>query len=130
MQNKRINIPPIALTGTLATTLINSFITTLTGCAPAGLMTQPYILIRHIRIVNTTAGALAVSLFHGAAAAAAAGTEFAFSAVSVPAFSYVDWYGELRLDGGNGTTTATCLCGGSTTTGLSMIVDNAEIGLS
>ena len=126
MQNKRLHINPIALTGTLATTLIEPGTTAESGNT-GYTVGKAYILIRHIRVVNTTAGALALSLFVGAAAAAAAGTEFAFPASVIPANGYVDWYGELRLDG---TTTASALCGGSTTTGLTLNADNAEIGFT
>lgn len=124
-QNRTLNIQPIALTGTLATTILKAFITTLTGGA-GYTQTQPYILVTHMRIVNTTSGPLAVSLFVGAAATASAGTEFAFSATVVPANSYVDWYGKLRLDG---STAFEALCGGSTTTGLTINID-AEMGVS
>ena len=85
--------------------------------------TKSTILLRHIRVINTTAGALAVSLFKGVAATAAAGTEFAFSATVVPANSYLDWNGLLRLDSGS------VLCGGSTTTGLT-IEGEGEIGMA
>jgi hypothetical protein len=120
--NKILKFGPVALTGTLATTVISPKITTLTGGA-GFTQTQPYVIIRHIRIVNTTAGALAVSLFVGAAATAAAGTEFAFSAYSVSANSYVEWYGAQRLDGN-----VDFLCGGSTTTGLTLNAEG-EIGI-
>lgn len=126
MQNKRLSIPPIALTGTLATTIVEPGTTAESGNA-GYTASKAYILIRHFRVINTTSGALSVSLFKGAAATAAAGTEFAFSATPVPGNSYIEWYGELRLDG---TTTASALCGGSTTTGLTIDIDNAEIGFS
>jgi hypothetical protein len=125
MQNKRLSIPPVALTATLATTLLepgpNAEFGN-TGYTPS----KSYILFRHMRVANTTSGALTVSLFKGAAATAAAGTEFAWSAASVPANGYLDWFGELRLDG---TTTASALCGGASSTGLTLNIDNAEIGL-
>jgi hypothetical protein len=55
------------------------------------------IIVRHIRIVNKTAGAVTFSLYIGATGGSAAGTEFMGTAVSVPANSYVDWYGAVPL---------------------------------
>jgi hypothetical protein len=125
MQNKRLFIPPIALTGTLATTLVEAGTTAESGNT-GYVAAKAYILIRHMRVINTTAGPLAVSLFVGAAAAALAGTEFHWSAAVVAANSYLDWYGELKLDA----TTPKALTGGSTTTGLTLNCDNAEIGFA
>jgi hypothetical protein len=122
MQNRALRLGPVALTGTLATTIFNTKITSLAG--PAGYtQTQPYSILTHLRVVNTTSGPLAVSLFIGAAATAAAGTEFGFSATVVAAYSYVDWYGRERLENTD------YLCGGSTTTGLT-ISGEGEIGLT
>jgi hypothetical protein len=125
MQQRKLFIPPVALIGTLATTILEGGTTAESGNTGYTAV-KTRLIIRHIRIVNTTAGALAVSLFVGAAAAATAGTEFAFSAYSVAANSYVDWYGELILDA----TTPKALCGGSTTTGLTINFDNCEIGFA
>jgi len=57
-----------------------------------------YFLVKHIRIVNKTASDHTVSLYVGATGGSAAGTEFAFNGTTVPANSYLDWYGNLRLD--------------------------------
>ena len=38
-------------------------------------MSQPYIILRHIRILNKTAGAVTFSLWKGATGANTAGTE-------------------------------------------------------
>lgn len=109
--NKQIRIGPVALTVTLTTNILNPNVTAVTG--PVGFtMTQPYLILKHIRIVNKTGTAATVSLWVGATGANTAGTEFAFQGTSVPANSYVDWYGTLRLDaadflvGGAGTATA------------------------
>lgn len=109
--NKKVRIGPIALTTTLTTNILNPNVTSLAG--PVGItLTQPYLLLRHIRLVNKTAGAVTASFWIGATGANAAGTEFLGQGLSVPANSYVDWYGEVRLDstdflvGGAGTTTA------------------------
>lgn len=120
-QNKIINIEPIAITGSAAN-LLNPGITSLSG--PVGYtQTQPYLLIKHIRIVNTTSGSLTVSLFKGATGGSAAGTEFAYSATAVAANSSVDWYGLLRLD------SADFLTGVGSSTGLTFNAEG-EIGLS
>lgn len=110
-QNKTIRIGPVALTTTLTTNILNPNVTSVAG--PVGFtMSQPYVILKHIRIVNKTASAATVSLWIGATGGNAAGTEFALSGTSVPANSYIDWYGVLRLDaadflvGGAGTTTA------------------------
>lgn len=71
---------------------------TLTGGVNANPPASTYLIIKHIRIVNKTAGAVNISLWIGATGGSAAGTEFAFQATPVPANSFLDWYGYLRLD--------------------------------
>ena len=95
--NKIIRFGPVAMVTGSTPNLVNPNVTSLAG--PVGFtMTQPYVIIRHIRLVNKTAGAITVSLYVGATAAAAAGTEFLGTALSIAANSFVDWYGLLRLD--------------------------------
>jgi hypothetical protein len=99
MQNRIIRIGPVALAAS-ATNILNTAITSLAG--PTGYtQTQPYIILKHIRIVNKTGGAVTASLYIGATGGSAAGTEFAYNATSIPANSYVDWYGQVRLDSGD-----------------------------
>lgn len=92
-------VGPLALTTTLTTNVYNQ--------ASALL----YSVIRHIHVVNKTAGTVTFSLWIGATGANAAGTEF-FNAQPVAANNVYDWYGALRMDstdflvGGAGTTTA------------------------
>lgn len=109
--NKIINIGPVALTNTLTTNILNCNITSVSG--PVGMtMTQPYLIIRHIRVVNKTASAATFSLWKGGTGANVAGTEIVGQGLSVPANSAYDWYGLMRLDaadfivGGAGTATA------------------------
>lgn len=111
MQNRAFRFGPVALTTTLTTNILNPNVTSLAG--PVGFtMSQPYLLLTHIRVVNKTGSAATASLWIGATGANAAGTEFAFQGTSIPANSYIDWYGRLRLDatdflvGGAGTATA------------------------
>lgn len=95
--NKTIRFGPVAMVTGSTPNLINPAVTSLAG--PVGFtMTQPYIIIRHIRLVNKTAGAITVSLYIGATGAAAAGTEFLGTALSIAANSAYDWYGQVRLD--------------------------------
>ncbi|MEI7954408.1 MAG: hypothetical protein WCJ66_04495 [Verrucomicrobiota bacterium] len=109
--NKTLRIGPVALTTTLTTNIVNPAITSLAG--PVGYtQTQPYLILRHIRIVNKTGTAATFSLWLGATGGNVAGTEVIGTAQSVAANSYVEWYGMLRLDaadflvGGAGTATA------------------------
>jgi len=119
--NKTVRIGPIALTSTLTTNILNP--PTVTGGVNGG-SSPTYIILRHIRIVNKTAGAVTCSFWIGATGANAAGTEFAFQGTSIPANSYVDWYGVLRLDA------ADFLVGGaSANTSLSFEAEG-EIGVA
>lgn len=94
--NKIINIPPVNIPAS-ATNLLNGAVTSLAG--PVGFtMTQPYIVLRHIRLTNKDTSARTVTLYKGATGGSAAGTEVAFANVPIPAQSYVDWVGILRLD--------------------------------
>ena len=122
-QNKLINIQPIALTTTLTTNLINTAITSLSG--PVGITaTQPYLILRHIRILNKAASAATFSLWKGATAANAAGTEVIGTGYSVAANSAFDWYGILRLD------STDFLVGGSNTATALTLSAEGEIGFS
>ncbi len=121
--NKIINIGPIALTTTLTTNILNCNVTAVTG--PVGMiMTQPYLIIRHIRIVNKTASAATFSLWKGATGANAAGTEIVGQGLSVAANSAYDWYGLMRLD------SADFVVGGSGTAAALTIQFEGEIGVS
>ena len=109
--NKIWRAGPVALTTTLTTNVLNPNVTSLAG--PVGFtLTQPYLLIRHIRIVNKTGSAATFSFWLGATAGNVAGTEVIGQAKSVAANDVYDWYGLLRLDaadflvGGSGTATA------------------------
>lgn len=94
--NKIVRMGPVAL-GNSAANIVNCNVTAVTG--PTNFtMTQPYLILRHIRLVNKTAGAVTVSMYIGATGGSAAGTEFLGTALSIPANSAYDWYGQLRLD--------------------------------
>lgn len=120
--NKIIRFGPVAMSATLTTNIINGNVTSLAG--PVGFtMTQPYIILRHIRIVNKTGGAVSFSLYLGATGANTAGTEVIGTALSVAANSAFDWYGLLRMD------VADFLVGGASA-GTSLTFEaEGEIGL-
>jgi len=119
--NKIFRFGPLALTNTTTTNLLNP--AAATGGVNGGSAGQ-YVVLRHIRIVNKTAGAVTCSLWVGATGANAAGTEFAFQGYSVPANSYVDWYGVLRLD------TADFLVGGASANTSLSIEGEGEVGVA
>src|SRR5229473_1987825 len=96
--NKVFRFGPIALTNTLTTNLLNP--PTATGGVNGGSSAM-YIVLRRIRIVNKTTGAVTFSLWLGATGANAAGTEVIGTALSVAANSAYDWYGEIPLYSGD-----------------------------
>ena len=121
--NKLIRVGPVALTTTLTTNILNP--QTLAGGVVTGTSNAAtYLILRHIRIVNKTATAATFTLYIGATAGNVAGTEFMGTAQSVPANSFVDWYGALRLD------TADFLVGGSGTTLALTLEGEGEIGVA
>ena len=119
--NKTFRFGPVAMSATLTTNILNP--PTATGGVNAGSSAQ-YIVLKHIRIVNKTAGAVTFSLWLGATGANAAGTEVIGQALSVPANSYFDWYGMLRFD------SADFLVGGASAATSLSIQGEGEIGVS
>ena len=119
-QNRTLRVGPVALTNTLTTNILNP------AAAGAGVGYTPtasYIILRHIRIVNKTAGAITFSLWLGATGANAAGTEFIGTGLSVAANSAFDWYGIARLDA------ADFLVGGASALTSLTLEAEGEIGL-
>lgn len=113
----------MALSATLTTNILNPTVTSLSG--PVGFtLTQPYIILRHIRIVNKTAGAVTFSLYLGATGANAAGTEIIGNGLSIAANSAYDWYGYLRIDA------ADFLVGGASAATSLTVEGEGEIGIS
>ena len=95
--NKVVRFGPVALTTTLTTNILNP--PTLTGgVGVPGTTANTYFVLRHIRIVNKTAGAITFSLWIGLTGGNVAGTEFLGIGTSVPAISPVDWYGYMPLE--------------------------------
>lgn len=119
--NKIFRFGPIALTNTLTTNILNP--ATATGGVNGGSSAN-YIVLKHIRIVNKTAGTITFSLWLGATGANAAGTEVIGIGTSIAANSYVDYYGLLRLDA------ADFLVGGASANTSLTITGEGEIGVA
>lgn len=123
MADRTFRSGPALLTTTVTATVLNSTVTSLAG--PVGItLTQPYLIVKHVRVVNRTATAAFFALWLGASGAAAVNTEIiaagtqtagaldANRGVSVAANSFFDWYGNLYMTaadfmtGGAGTANA------------------------
>ena len=110
-----------ALTNTYTTNIFNPG--TVTGGVNSGSGDNLFAIVKHIRIVNKTGGAVTFRLFRGATGANAAGTEIVGYDVSIAANSYIDWYGQMRFS------VADFLVGGaSAATSLTITVEG-EIGI-
>ena len=98
MQNRKLNVGPLALTATPTTNIFN--VGTGARATPPTGFTEPgfYAIITHIRVSNKTAGAVTFSLWKGVSGGNAAGTEFIGTGISVPANSGLDFYGQWRFD--------------------------------
>lgn len=130
--NKVIRFGPTALTTTTTTNIYNP--PALTGGTPSNT-SNAYVIWRHIRVVNKTNTAASFAPWLGATGANTAGTEViaggaatagalnAGTGVSVAANSYVDWYGQLRMD------VADFLVGGAGTATALTIEGEGEIGI-
>ncbi len=121
MQNKQFRFGPVALSNTLTTNILNP--PAASGGVGAGASGQ-YIVLKHIRIVNKTAGAVTFSLWLGATGGNVAGTEVVGTALSIAANSAYDWYGMMRLD------VADFLVGGASAATSLTIQGEGEIGVA
>jgi hypothetical protein len=119
--NKIANIPPIALTTTLTTNILNP--PTATGGVNGGSSAN-YILMKHIHLVNKTTQAATVSFWLGASNSNVAGTEVLYQGVSIPANGYLDWFGMKRID-----STQYLVGGSNTASAISMEIEG-EIGVA
>jgi hypothetical protein len=122
--NKPFRFGPVAMSSTLTTNILNPGTTTGGVAATAAPYDKTFVLLRHIRVVNKTAGAVTVSLWVGATGGNVAGTEFAWIATSVPANSFVEWFGAMRLD------TADFLVGGAGAATSLSIEGEGEVGVA
>lgn len=120
-QNKAFRFGPVALSNTLTTNILNPGTTT--GGTNSGSGSSLYIILKHIRIVNKTVGAVTCSFWLGATGGNVAGTEVIGQGLSVPANSFIDWFGLLRLD------VADFLVGGASAATSLSIEGEGEIGV-
>jgi hypothetical protein len=119
MQNTQFT-EVVAITNAV-TNLLNP--ATLTGGVNAPFA-KTFMLIKHIRVINKTSGAVTFNMFRGATGGSAAGTEIIGSGLSVAANSYIDWYGLIRLDTGDFLT-------GSASANTSLVAEfDGEIGVT
>jgi hypothetical protein len=117
-----LNIPPQFIAAAAAN-LLNCNVTSLAG--PVGFtLTQPYVVLNHIRLVNVTGTTVTgISLFKGATGGSAAGTQYAgIAGISIPANSSVDYYGD-----GDRFDSTTFLSGVAGTASAIVITIDAEI---
>lgn len=119
--NKTFRFGPIALTNVLTTDILNP--PTATGGVNGG-SSPMYIVLKHVRIVNKTVGPVTCSFWLGATGGNVAGTEVIGQGLSVPANSYVDWFGLMRLDA------ADFLVGGASAATSLSIQGEGEIGVA
>ena len=96
MPSMKIDFTPVFIAAS-AGNLLNCNITAETG--PVGFtLSEPWLLVRHVRIINIDTNARLISLYKGATAGSAAGTQFAWGNYSLAAQAYDDWYGEERFN--------------------------------
>ena len=121
MTNSPFRCGPVALTNTLTTNILNP---AAAGSGTGYTPTASYIILRHIRIVNKTAGAVTFSLYLGATGANTAGTEIIGTGLSIAANSAYDWYGYLKM------TSSDFLVGGASASTSLTFEAEGEVGLA
>jgi hypothetical protein len=129
MQNKILNIPPAYLSTLSLTTmgfnLLNTTVTTLTPGGVGFVGTQPYAIVKHIRLANPlTTSAVAATLYKSSILSSVGSSVFGFDNVSIPAQGYLDWVGQARFD------TADYMSGIASLPQAVVINIDAEIGLA
>lgn len=125
--NKIFNSQPAVL-ATLSSVSGGNLFNVFTSQTPVWVgaaISQPYAILKHIRVLNTlTTSAANVTLFKGATGAQLGTQAWALSSVSIPAQSYVDWYGQTRFD------SADFLTGTCNFSTAAIITIEGEVGLS
>lgn len=124
MQNKLFRFGPLALTNVYTTNILNPGTTTGGVNATASPYDKTRIVLRHIRIVNKTNGAVTFRLYIGATGANVAGTEFLGFDRSIAANSAEDFYGQWPID------TADFLVGGASAATSLTIEGEGEVGIA
>lgn len=101
--NKIVRFGPVALSTSVSNILSAPAISG--GIGLAGTSTSTYLIVRHLRIVNTAAAAASPSLFIGPSGGSSSANAFAVNGTSIPASgnpsNYLDWYGGARMDVGD-----------------------------
>lgn len=96
MPSMKIDFPPVYIPNA-AGNLLNCNITSETG--PVGFsLSEPYLIVRHVRVINIDTAARLISLYKGATAGSTSGTQFGWGNYSLAAQQYDDWYGEERFN--------------------------------
>jgi hypothetical protein len=119
--NKVFNFGPVALTNTTTTNILNP--PTATGGVNGGASSN-YIVIKHFRVVNKTAGAVTCSFWKDATGGNTAGKEIIAQGTSIAANNYLDAYGLWRFDA------ADFLVGGASANTSLSIEGEGEIGVA
>lgn len=120
--NKLERFGPVALSNTLTSNILAP---AAAGASAVGYTASAsYIILKHVRIVNKTAGAVTFSLWIGATGANAAGTEFIGTALSIAANSSYDWYGYVLIK------SADFLVGGASAAASLTFQAEGEVGLT
>jgi hypothetical protein len=119
--NRLLRVGPVALSATTTTNILNP---AAAGSGTGYTPTASYIILRHIRIINKTASAATFSLWISTTGDNGAGKEFMGTGSNVAANSYVDWYGQLRLDA------ADFLVGGASAGTTLTFQAEGEVGLA
>ena len=127
--NKIFNSQPATIATAGMTTACNLFNCNITTLTPQGIgfaPTQPYAIMKHVVVGNMlTTSAINVTLYKGTSLTTAMGAMWGgFSSVSIPAQSYVQYYGQARFDSGD------YLTGLSSLPLAAVIIMEGEIGLS
>jgi hypothetical protein len=95
MQTKILNIPPAFIPSSVGNLLSP-------GAAPASAVgytaSAPYIVLRHVRLINIDTSMRTVSMYKGVTGGSAAGSQVIVGNFQLAAQSYYDWAGILRLD--------------------------------
>jgi hypothetical protein len=116
---KQISFAPVYLPAS-AGNILNCNITSESG--PVGFtLPEPFLIVRHIHVLNIDTVAHVISLYKGATGASVSGTQFGWGNFSLGAQSYDDWYGDQRFD------VADFLTGISDTASKVIITIDAEI---
>lgn len=120
--NKILNFEPVYLPAAAGNILSP-------GAAPGSAVgytaTAPYIIVKHIRVLNTDTVAHSFSLYKGASGGSAGGTQIGFAGnTPIPAGQWVDCYSQIRLD------TADFLTGIADSASKLVIFVAGEVGFS